>query len=113
MFVTVTPRRATVFVVGDVDIATAPLLRDVLQSAVVASVHEVRVDLAEAGLFGAAGVNALVSTWRALQDTGTRLVVANASTSAQHVLALVRFHDLPGVVVESAAGRTARSTAGP
>jgi anti-sigma B factor antagonist len=74
--------RAVFRVVGDVDLSTAPLLRDRLQE-ITTNTKSVVIDLSEVAFLDSTGLSVLVATWNrfcATEDHGSfRLVVSRRS----------------------------------
>jgi anti-sigma B factor antagonist len=76
-------------VCGDVDIATAPQLRDRLGQAV-AAYPSVVVDLADVGFMDSTGLGVLVASSNRAKAAGRRLVVARPQTIVRNALRLVQ-----------------------
>lgn len=72
-------------VVGEVDMATAPLLLDALDQAVDEHAELIVVDLSQVALLSAAGVRVLCTAYARARAVGSRLVVA-ATGPARRVL---------------------------
>jgi anti-sigma B factor antagonist len=78
---------------GDVDLATAPLLRDRLSHALsdaVAGSPSVVVDLAAVGFMDSTGLGVLVSAHHRAAASGRRLVIARPQRIVRNALRLVQ-----------------------
>ncbi len=71
---------------GDLDMATAPQLRDGLQRLVGAGDRQVVVDMAGVGFMDSSALGALVVVFKALGDVGGRLCLAAVQPAVQSVL---------------------------
>lgn len=76
---------ARVIVVGEVDLQTAPVLRQSLTEAAALVTGPVAVDLEGVGFLDSTGLNALLGARSALQREGRALTVAKASSRVQRV----------------------------
>jgi len=73
---------------GEIDLATAPLLRDALHAALQDELRLVAVDLDEVAFLGAHGLDALLDGHRAATARGVGFVLAGGHRPARRVLAL-------------------------
>ncbi len=111
--VEVTPaaRHAVVAVHGDVDIATAPELRDRLTE-VLEGGRAVVVDLGDVPFLDSTGLGVLVSTRRRAVAEGTALVVARPQRIVKNALSLARVdsvvdvYDTLDAAIDAVAERT-------
>jgi len=71
---------------GDLDMATAPQLRDGLQRLVDAGDRQVVVDMAGVGFMDSSALGMLVVTFKSLRDVGGRLCLAAAQPAVHSVL---------------------------
>jgi anti-sigma B factor antagonist len=71
---------------GDLDLATAPQLRDGLQRLVDAGDRQVVVDLAGVGFMDSSGLGVLVVMFKALREVGGRLCLAAVQPAVLSVL---------------------------
>ena len=71
---------------GDLDMATAPQLRDGLQRLVDAGDRQVVVDMAGVGFMDSSALGTLVVIFKALADVGGRLCLAAVQPAVQSVL---------------------------
>ncbi len=71
---------------GDLDMATAPQLRDGLQGLVDAGDRQVVVDMAAVGFMDSSALGTLVVIFKALQDVGGRLCLAAVQPAVRSVL---------------------------
>jgi anti-sigma B factor antagonist len=74
--------RIVVALSGELDLATAPMLRACLDSPVLHGTADVEIDMAELTYLDSAGMSVLVQHWRDLNASGGSLVVFNASPMA-------------------------------
>jgi anti-sigma B factor antagonist len=75
-------------VAGDLDMATAPQLRDGLQRILDAGTHNVVVDLARVGFMDSSALGALIVMFKALRDRGGRLCLATVQLPVRKLLAV-------------------------
>ena len=90
---------------GQLDVATAPDLRQALQEAQYAGAHRVVVDLAELQFLDSLGLGVLVGGLRRARLHGGRLVLAGANDRIRQILevtGLDRTFQLAGDVAEVA-----------
>ncbi|MFI6128178.1 STAS domain-containing protein [Micromonospora sp. NPDC051141] len=73
---------------GELDLATSPQLHEALQRLVDTGDRQVVVDLAGVGFMDSSGLGALVVVFRALRETGGRLVLAAVRPPVRNVLAV-------------------------
>jgi len=100
--------QTTVSVWGDLDMATLPKLRRVLQRVRRDPPRQLRVDLTEVGFFGAGTLDLLAETARRLRSSGCRVVVRARSQQAR----LFRLGGLEYLVTEVDRRRSTRSQRG-
>ncbi|MGH8774114.1 MAG: STAS domain-containing protein [Jiangellaceae bacterium] len=79
-----------VAVSGDVDLTTAPVLRDHLLDRIELGERRLMVDLAEVGFLDSTGLSALVVAYHAATETRGALVVARARPPVRRVLEITR-----------------------
>lgn len=89
------PGTTELSIAGEVDLATAPELRQALFDALDAGAVRLTVDMAAVQLIDATGIGALVSAANRAQQTGGVITVRSPSSAVRRVLAAV---DLDGVV---------------
>ncbi|MFC7534774.1 STAS domain-containing protein [Actinoplanes sp. GCM10030250] len=73
---------------GDLDMATAPRLRESLQQLIDAGDRHVVVDLAEVDFMDSSALGALVMMFKALRDAGGRLTLAAVQPPVLSVLTI-------------------------
>lgn len=71
---------------GELDMATAPQLREGLQRLVDAGDRQVVVDMAGVGFLDSSALGALVVTFKSLRDVGGRLILAAVQPAVRSVL---------------------------
>jgi anti-sigma B factor antagonist len=71
--------RVVVALSGELDLATAPILRACLDNPVLKGLADVEVDMAELTFLDSAGMDLLVQHWRESNASGGSLAVFNAS----------------------------------
>lgn len=86
-------RLATVFVTGEIDIATAPQLGAVLRRALF-DAEELGVDVSGVAFFGVSGVNALASALATAERAGRRLHVRGAHGTTRRLFEITGFGHL-------------------
>lgn len=74
--------------VGEIDLCTAPLLRDALASAELRDVPNVLVDLSQVNFLALAGVHVLRDAGERRAVVGHRLVIAAPTATVQRTLSL-------------------------
>lgn len=82
--------RGVVCVAGDVDMATAPVLREVLARATQRGQAGVLVDLAGCGFMDSSGLSVLIEANKALRDQGGRLSLRAPNDGIVRLLELTR-----------------------
>lgn len=75
-------------VLGDLDMATSPRLRDSLRQLIDAGDRQVVVDLAGVGFMDSSALGALVAFFKELRDVGGRLCVAAPQPGVRGVLSI-------------------------
>jgi len=73
---------------GELDMDTAPQLRDGLQRPIDAGAAQVVVDLAEVGFMDSSALGTLVASFKALRDRGGRLCLAGVQPPVRTVLSI-------------------------
>ena len=81
-------------VVGELDVATAPALRQALNDLIDHGNCTVRLDLARMTFIDSTGLSVLLGGLRRLREAGGELVLVNPSRSSFRVLEIVRFTDV-------------------
>jgi anti-sigma B factor antagonist len=94
------PARVVVSVVGDVDIASAPILREALRDATTRPTSRIVADFADVRFIDSSGVQALLAAQDAAADIGIALVVHSARPNVALVFELLGLADQ--LVFESA-----------
>jgi anti-sigma B factor antagonist len=84
-------------VAGDLDMATAPQLRDGLQRVLEAGTHNVVVDLAGVGFMDSSGLGALVVMFNAARERGGRLCLAAAQRPVRTLLTVTSVDQAIGI----------------
>ena len=77
---------AVLCVLGEVDIATAPLLWERLEPAILAGPEVLVLDLAGLTFIDSTGLTVLIRAHKRLRDAGSRLVVRNPTVTVNRVL---------------------------
>ena len=81
--------QARVFaLVGELDLATAPDVREPLFEAIAAGTHQLVLDLAELTFVDSTGIATLLSVRRRIQAAGGALAVANVSDHVANVFTI-------------------------
>jgi anti-anti-sigma factor len=83
-----TAAEVRIVLIGELDIASATRLREVLDDASTAAAAVVRVDAAALRFIDAAGIGELVRAHAVLQTAGRSLVLENLSATAQRTFRL-------------------------
>jgi anti-anti-sigma factor len=83
--------------VGDLDLATAPALREVLIELVAAGMAQVVVDLADVTFIDSSGLGILVAAAKRMEAANGRLAIRNPRPQAQQVLELTGVDQVLGV----------------
>ena len=78
--------RATVAVRGEVDVYTAPQLRDRLYSVIADGIADVVLDLADMTFIDSTGLGVIVGTLKRLRESGGELTLRAPSRSTRKVL---------------------------
>jgi anti-anti-sigma factor len=92
---------------GDVDLSTAPLLRQLLLEQVARTTGTLRVDLADVPYMDSSGVGTLVYVKREIERAGRRIVLLGLCPPVRSVFEVTHLDkfftivDLPGGVSES------------
>ncbi|NUW41868.1 STAS domain-containing protein [Nonomuraea rhodomycinica] len=97
------PRRAVAHLRGEIDLATAELLKASLDTMIEGpSVSALEVDLSQVSFIDCSGLRVLLAVKRSLQRRGGTLSLAHLSPSAERLLAAAGLDDH---LVERAPGR--------
>jgi anti-sigma B factor antagonist len=81
-------RTATVQASGEIDTATSPLLRSCLSECLYRGCTEITVDMSELEFIDSSGIQVLVWAMKELRAADGRLVIRNAPSMAEKVLAI-------------------------
>lgn len=95
-------RAGVVRIVGDIDIATIPPLRDALDGLVEAGYPNIVMDLSRVDYADSSALGMLVWLDRRLQDTSGRVVLAGANRDVRRILALSRILNVARNLCEEA-----------
>jgi anti-sigma B factor antagonist len=76
---------ARLAVFGELDLATAPTLRDELVGAERDGVRDIMLDLRDATFVDSEGLNVIIRAWQRAQLNGHRFVVVGASRATQRL----------------------------
>lgn len=106
------PTIVVVTVAGEIDIATTPHFRTLLEEAVDTGRDVVVVDMAKVTFIDAAGLSALQHAALRLRSTGRQLEVDGASAQARWLLDVTGLTDLVVVLPAAAAATLAHAIAG-
>jgi anti-sigma B factor antagonist len=79
---------------GEVDLASAQTIRELLTNAIAADDADVVVDMSRVTFMGATGLNILVSALNRLGDTGRRLIVKSPSASVRRILGICQMDQI-------------------
>jgi anti-sigma B factor antagonist len=96
---TVLGRMAVVQVAGEIDLSTAPRLRDALVALAEDGIYDIEIDLSRTTFIDSTAVAVLVAALRRCQHGGGRLALVNPSPIARkllHTTRLSRLFGLPG-----------------
>lgn len=74
--------------VGEIDMATAPLVEDALSSAIVAERDLVMIDLSGVDFMDSSGLNALINGRNRLGGNGAKLVISGMSDQVRRLFEL-------------------------
>lgn len=88
---------ADVRVNGEIDLATAPKLREELVALSAAGIHDVRVDLSRATFMDSTALAVLLAALRRCQHAGGRLLLVDPSPMATKLLHTTRLARLFGL----------------
>lgn len=94
---TILDRHAIVRVDGEIDLGTAPKLRDALHSLLDDDICDIEVDLSGASFLDSSGLAVLVHALRRCQHGGGRLMVRDPSPTVSKLLHTTRLSRLFGV----------------
>jgi anti-sigma B factor antagonist len=79
---------------GDVDLASAATIRELLTTAIGADDGDLVVDMSKVTFMGATGLNILVSVRNRLDDSGRRLIVKSPSPSVRRILGICQMDQI-------------------
>src|SRR4051812_10431968 len=85
---------ATVDATGELDLLTAPALREALEEAVALAPERIVVGMATVTFLDSTGLGALVHGWRLASQEGITLTVRGASPSVRRVITVTGLGDL-------------------
>lgn len=86
--------RAEVTVEGEVDIATAPLLREQLQTVIEDGATNVIVDLGGVGFIDSAGLGVLIGAVKRLKERGGELQLRGLQPAPRKVIEITGLHEV-------------------
>ena len=78
--------RAEVHLIGDLDISTAPLLREGLLEVLADGSGDITVDMARLGFIDSTGLSVLVGAFKRARQSGREMVLRNPQPPARKVL---------------------------
>ena len=78
--------RAEVHLVGDLDISTAPLLREGLLDLLAEGSTDITLDMAQLGFIDSTGLSVLVGAFKRARQDGREIVLRNPRPPARKVL---------------------------
>lgn len=87
-----------VLVSGEIDLLTAPILRDALDGLIEAGVERIDVDMAEVGFLDSSGICVLVAGWRALGGRAGALRILRPQPFVAKVLGTTGLLEVFGVL---------------
>jgi anti-sigma B factor antagonist len=87
-------RRTVLAVGGEIDIATAPRLRNAVDAALASGAAEIAIDLAATTFMDSAGVHVLVDATRRAAELGRSLTIASPSAAVLRVIELAGVAEL-------------------
>src|SRR5688572_12903334 len=79
---------------GEVDLATAPVLTDLVQTSVDASTRRVVLDLCDVGFLDSSGLAMIVDIRNGLHERGGALALRSPSDSVRKLLAITRIDEI-------------------
>jgi len=88
------PDRAELVVAGEVDIATAPLLRSDLHRIIQGGATEVTIDMAGVDFIDSAGLGVLIGAVGRLRERGGRLMLRHLQPAARKVIDITGLQDV-------------------
>ena len=86
--------RADLVVAGEIDIATAPLLRSDLHRIIQSGVSEVTIDMAGVDFIDSAGLGVLIGAVGRLRERGGRLVLRHLQPAPRKVIDITGLQDV-------------------
>jgi anti-sigma B factor antagonist len=89
-----TPQRRVVSATGELDMASAPRLRDALFDAVADHDGDVVVDLAGVTFMDSTGLGVLATAYKRLGREGRRLVIKSPTRNVRRVLEVCRLDEV-------------------
>jgi anti-sigma B factor antagonist len=85
---------------GEVDIATAPALREALEEAINGSSHDVELDLGECAFVDSTGLQVIVLAGRSLAQKGRSLVLERPQEQVQRLFLTAAIDRIEGLRLE-------------
>jgi anti-sigma B factor antagonist len=83
-----------VIVEGEVDVATAPQLREALHQAIDDGATRVRIDLAEVGFIDSAGLGVLIGVLKRVREVGGEIELAHVQPAPRKVIEITGLDEL-------------------
>ena len=83
-----------VVVEGEVDIATAPQLREALHQAIDQGATRLRIDLAEVGFIDSAGLGVLIGVLKRIREVGGEIELAHVQPAPRKVIEITGLDEL-------------------
>jgi anti-sigma B factor antagonist len=84
-------------VAGDLDAASAPVLRDGIDAALSQRPRQLFVDLGQVPFIDSSGISVLVGAWRRANGQGTDFVLCAPRSAVRRVLDLTGLSDLVSI----------------
>lgn len=106
---------AVVKIVGELDLSTAPRLRDALVDLSNQGARQITIDLAEMEFIDSTGLSVLLAAWRRMRENGGDLAVQSPSAAAMKVFEITgatRVFTIIGTPVAATNGEGSRNGAG-
>jgi anti-sigma B factor antagonist len=92
-----------IVVSGEVDIATAPALREALEEAINGSSHDVELDLGECAFVDSTGLQVIVLAGRSLAEKGRSLVLERPQDQVRRLFVTAAIDRIDGLRLEGGA----------
>jgi anti-sigma B factor antagonist len=83
-----------VVVEGEVDVATAPQLREALHQAIDEGATRLRIDLAEVGFIDSAGLGVLIGVLKRIREAGGEIDLAHVQPAPRKVIEITGLDEL-------------------